>query len=441
MKKTNPADLTTILIAGGVSERMWPFTDKCFISFVGKALLSHAIAQLERVGLKKIVIVGNHLNLPQIKSLSPQFPRLSIEIVLQEGKGMARAFVSAYRAGIRGPIIVRTPHDIIDDEGLTALFNCLGEDLTGAILGKKMDKYFPGGYIVEKDHFIQQIIEKPTPNKQPSDMVTIVTHYFANPQKFVKTIETIRSEKDDLYELALSKMIQSGAKIKCVPYVGPWAYLKYPWHILDVSNHFLSLQKTRVAASAKIHPTVTIRGAVVIEDGVIVNPHSTIVGPAYIGRNTIVGNNTLVRQAHIGANCVIGFSTEVVRSYIGDNTWFHTNYVGDSAVGTNVSLGSGAVLANFRLDEEEVFSTIKKQKITTSRNKLGAMIGDNVRIGVNASIMPGVKIGRGSFIGAGTVLTEDVPDDMLVFAKQQLEVRKNSQVVNQDNRQQLRSKL
>jgi bifunctional UDP-N-acetylglucosamine pyrophosphorylase/glucosamine-1-phosphate N-acetyltransferase len=75
-------------------------------------------------------------------------------------------------------------------------------------------------------------------------------------------------------------------------------------------------------------------------------------------------------------------------------------------------MGSGTVLANLRLDESPIFSTIKQEKILTGRSKLGACIGNNVRIGVNVSIMPGVKIGKGAFVGAGVVLGEDIPDGM-----------------------------
>ena len=75
-------------------------------------------------------------------------------------------------------------------------------------------------------------------------------------------------------------------------------------------------------------------------------------------------------------------------------------------------MGSGTVCANLRLDESAITSKVKEEVIQTGRTKLGAMIGDTVRIGVNASIMPGVKIGKGSFVGAGVVLGEDLNDGM-----------------------------
>jgi bifunctional UDP-N-acetylglucosamine pyrophosphorylase/glucosamine-1-phosphate N-acetyltransferase len=76
-----------------------------------------------------------------------------------------------------------------------------------------------------------------------------------------------------------------------------------------------------------------------------------------------------------------------------------------------VAIGAGSVLANFRLDEKVIKSRISNEFLDTGKIKLGAAIGENVRIGVNVSIMPGVKIGRDCFLGAGVVLDKDLPDD------------------------------
>jgi bifunctional UDP-N-acetylglucosamine pyrophosphorylase/glucosamine-1-phosphate N-acetyltransferase len=83
----------------------------------------------------------------------------------------------------------------------------------------------------------------------------------------------------------------------------------------------------------------------------------------------------------------------------------------------NVSMGGGAKLANLRLDDGEISGT--------GRNKLGAMIGQGVRIGINASIMPGVKIGKNSFVGSGVILDRDLPEDSFCVAKSAYTVTKN----------------
>ena len=72
-------------------------------------------------------------------------------------------------------------------------------------------------------------------------------------------------------------------------------------------------------------------------------------------------------------------------------------------------MGAGAALANLRLDDGVIQSS--------GKNKLGVMIGMHVRIGVNASIMPGIKIGKGSFVGSGVVLDRDLPEEVLYGKK------------------------
>ena len=136
-----------------------------------------------------------------------------------------------------------------------------------------------------------------------------------------------------------------------------------------------------------------------------------------------------------------GFNTEITRSFIGDNCWFHRNYAGDSVLDEDVGIGSGTVLANFRLDEREVASQVSGVKIKTGRFKLGAIIGEGVRLGVNASVMPGVKIGANSFIGAGVVLDRDLPAESFCVAKKAYSVSKNKYQATTCIRVKLKKKL
>jgi bifunctional UDP-N-acetylglucosamine pyrophosphorylase/glucosamine-1-phosphate N-acetyltransferase len=192
--------------------------------------------------------------------------------------------------------------------------------------------------------------------------------------------------------------------------------------------------------SVSIHPTATISGPVILEANVRVMEYAKLVGPLYVGAGTIIGNHTLIRASHIGENSVIGFSSDVTRSYIGNNSWFHSNYVGDSIVADDVGMGAGATLANLRLDEGEVYSTVKGQRIPTERNKLGTMIGNGVRIGVGTYLMPGVKVGQNSVVGAGCVLQSDLAENKLCFSKQTHQITENV-MSNARNRDRFRQKI
>ena len=99
--------------------------------------------------------------------------------------------------------------------------------------------------------------------------------------------------------------------------------------------------------------------------------------------------------------------------------------MGDSVVEEDVSMGSGAVLANLRLDDGEISTRVGDAKVLTARNKLGGMIAKGVRIGVNASVMPGIKIGANCFIGSGVVVSKDLPEGVFVQQKAEYILEKN----------------
>jgi bifunctional UDP-N-acetylglucosamine pyrophosphorylase/glucosamine-1-phosphate N-acetyltransferase len=80
-------------------------------------------------------------------------------------------------------------------------------------------------------------------------------------------------------------------------------------------------------------------------------------------------------------------------------------------------------------------------KINTQRNKLGNIIGKNVRIGISAMLMPGVKIGENSFVGSGVILSEDLEENKFCIVKQQHQITKNRLEISKKNREKFRRKL
>ena len=236
--------------------------------------------------------------------------------------------------------------------------------------------------------------------------------------------------------------MKSGHRFKMLEYRGKWTTIKYPWHVLDVMDYFLkTLKGQKISKSAQIANGTHIKGDVLIENDVKIFEGATINGPVYIGKNSIVANNALVRESIIGENCVIGFDTEVARSYFKSNVWLHKNYVGDSVLENNISLGSNAITGNLRLDEQNIFKDIKGDKIDTQRNKLGAIIGSNTRIGINVNLMPGVRIGSKCFIGPNVNVETDIPENKFVKVEQRLQIIENNFDITKTSREELKSKL
>lgn len=420
--------LIAVLLAGGEGKRFRPvMKGKSIVPFFGKPLVAHTLESLRLAGVTQAVVVTNPEHERVVSALSVEGMMITT-VVQKEPSGMADALMPARSAIGECPCLIMSAEDQVDDALYEGLLKEMDEK-NALVVGKRVSSYFPGGYLTVKNNMLTGIVEKPGAGHEPSDLVNLVFHYFPDPRLLYQAMESVESTKDDVYEKALS-LYATHNPVKVIAYNGPWAPLKYPWHVMGVLQFLLGRIGSYKGKGVVIKKNVLIEGPVYIEDGVKIFENTKIIGPCYIGKNAIIGNNNIIRESHIGANCVTGFNTDIARSYIGDSCWFHTNYVGDSVLMDNISMGSGAVLANVRLDDGEISSAVLTSSIPTGLNKLGAVIDSHVRIGANASIMPGVKIGRHSFIGSGVVLDRDLPEQSFCVAKTGYTIKKNTRTAN-----------
>lgn len=172
--------------------------------------------------------------------------------------------------------------------------------------------------------------------------------------------------------------------------------IKYPWEALDRIENYIN--NLNIKSNGFISEKAEIKGNVIIEKGATIDPFCVIEGPVYIGKNTHIRPFSYLRGGIIiGNNCTI--RGEIKNSIILNNAALaHFNYAGDSIVGNNVNMGGGSKLANLKLDNRLITIKAKKIIIETRRNKLGAILGDNVQIGCNAILNPGTIIGKNSII-------------------------------------------
>jgi UDP-N-acetylglucosamine diphosphorylase / glucose-1-phosphate thymidylyltransferase / UDP-N-acetylgalactosamine diphosphorylase / glucosamine-1-phosphate N-acetyltransferase / galactosamine-1-phosphate N-acetyltransferase len=417
--------MKAIILAAGRSKRMKPISDKNFLNFVGKPLIVHQLESLRAAGFEEIIVVGGAHNMAQFEKLRRE---IDFELVEQEDldAGMCGAVLSSREKIGDGPVLIFSSNDVVDESAFELIKKASEGEADSYILGKKVDEYFPGGYLdIDDNGLIRGIVEKPGEGNEPSDIINLVLHLHKNPKKLIEKLEQVSSESDDLYEKAMDELIKEGAKFEAVPYEGFWQAIKFPWHVQKVFDYYFGKAEKGVSDEASVADSACVQGEVIIEKGAKIFAGACVNGPAYIGKGAVIGNNALVREASVGENSVIGFGTEVARSFLGNDVWTHSNYVGDSVIGNNVSFGAGAVTGNLRLDEENVHVRHGEGKLDTGSNKFGLICGDNVRFGINASLMPGVKVGADSFVGAGVILAEDVPDGSFVRAKVELKISKN----------------
>jgi len=407
--------MKVVFICGGAGKRMYPLTeDKLLLNFLGKTLLEHQIDTAVMAGLNRFVIVGNPSNINLIEEITSSISGITVETAIQPHPlGIANALETASKF-LDDEIIVVNPNDVFDTAAYSRL---LTEKATNSaksyIFGCKVNEYFPGGYLVvnEKD-YLDDIIEKPGPGQEPSDVVNVLIHLHSDPKTLLKYTAKVQTDRDDAYERSLSAMAADRQRIRVLPFPGLWNAIKYPWHILDVVGQFLSQTEVFISPNAKVSDKATIEGQVVVSDNVTVMENATLRGPVYIGPGTVIGTNSLIRDySHIGAGCNVGFSTEIKGSYIGDNNYFHMNYIGDSVIGEGCNFGAGTILANYRFDEGTVKVKVGEDLIDTGRVKFGAIIGNNCRTGINTSIMPGVKIASGSIVGPHAFISKDIAMD------------------------------
>jgi NDP-sugar pyrophosphorylase family protein len=424
---------------------MFPITeDKFLLDFLEKPLLEHQIKIACEAGLSHFVIIGNPDNIQRIEQITKKIPGLEVDLALQKKSlGIADALKSA-EPFLHGQLLVINPNDVFSSSAYTKILSEAEKTTASSyILGYQVQKYFPGGYLqVNSQNELLHIVEKPNPGEEPSNLVNILIHCHNNSEEILRYIEAVQTTGDDVYECALDNMVKGGHKIKVIPYNDFWAPIKYPWHVFKVMEYFLDNAQPYIASSARISEKATIEGKVILSDNVKVLENAVIRGPAYIGANSIIGNNALVRDySHIGSNSVIGYSTEVKHSYIGDNCWSHSNYIGDSIVDDNCSLGAGTVLANFRLDEGNIQIKVGDSLVDTGYDKLGAIVGRGCRIGVNASLMPGVRVGPDSFVGPQVCLHEDLGASKIVLLEPRYQVEDNKTRLDEGKRQELLRRL
>ena len=182
--------------------------------------------------------------------------------------------------------------------------------------------------------------------------------------------------------------------------------VNYPWDLLRMNEEVLNLMD-ETSLLGEVSPLASLSGCIRLANGSRILPGTVIEGPVIIGPNSQIGPNAFIRGAtSIGANCFVGNGAEVKNSIVYNNSYISRQcYVGDSIIGTHVTLGAGTCTENHRHDGRHHVSMIQGKPVNTGRLKLGAILGDGVRTGVNTSIEAGVKIGiarttqPGSYIG------------------------------------------
>lgn len=185
-----------------------------------------------------------------------------------------------------------------------------------------------------------------------------------------------------------------------------------------------------IAKTAIIHPGVTLGKNVVIEDFCIIG-----LPTAKGNQKTIIGDNAVIRAMTIiyagntiGSNFQTGNKANIrENNIIGDSVSIGTLSVVEHhiEIGSNVRIHSQAFVPEFTqlgsgvwIGPQVILTNAKYPASKTSKDNLrGPRLMKNVRIGAGTTILYGIQIGEGTLVGAGSLVTKDLPAGVIAWGR------------------------
>ena len=416
----------------------------------GKSLIAHVINTAQEISKKVTVVVGH-----QKEFLKEHLAEIDPNIVTvnQENQhGTAHAVKTA-------------SHLIQDDEKVLILYGdvpLIGNNTIQSLLNSEnkctllsMTLSDPTGYgrvVFNEENLALKIIEQKDASENERKIKEVFTGILLIDGHLLKpALEEINNQNvaneyylTDLVEILSSK----GVKINCIQAI--------PTEVLGANNkHELQelesilrkmsaeklldqgvtlLDKTRIDVRGKvtagkdctIDVNVILEGDVTLGDNVSIKSNvvlqdvsigdNSIIEPfshlsfAKVGSNCNIGPYARLREgSEIGDNAKIGNFVETKKTKLGDGAKAnHLAYLGDANIGDNTNVGAGTITCNY-----------------DGTNKHKTTIGEESFIGTNSSLVAPVNIGKGAYVGAGSVITKDVPDEALA-------VGRGKQVIKED---------
>ena len=416
----------------------------------GMSLIEHVISTAQEISKKITVVIGHQKNLlnEHLVEINP-----TIVTVNQENQlGTAHAVKTASHLinddekvlilyGDVPLISDKTIQLLLDSENKCTLLSMILSDPTGY-----------GRIVSNEENLALKIIEQKDASEDEKKIKEAFTGILLIDGSLLKpALEEINNQNaaneyylTDLVEILSSK----GVKINCVQ-ANPTEVLgandKHELHKLESILRKMGAEKlleqgvtlsdaTRVDVRGKviagkdctIDINVILEGDVTLGDNVCIKSN-VVLQNVSIGDNSIIESFSHLSCASVGSNCNIGpYARLREGSEIGDNAKIgnfvetkktklgdgakanHLAYLGDANIGDKTNVGAGTITCNY-----------------DGTNKHKTTIGEESFIGTNSSLVAPVNIGKGAYVGAGSVITKDVPDEALA-------VGRGKQVIKED---------
>ncbi len=443
------SDFVIVILAAGKGTRLKSALAKVLHRAGGRSLVEHVVRSCEPFKPREIVAVVGH----QAEEVTSAVAPLGVKTVLQEPqRGTGHAMLVARRAiSSRAKFVILLPGDapLIRAETIAALARAHRESGAAAtILSAEIEN--PAGYgriVRQEDGSVAAIVEDSALTAEQSPIREINSSmYCFTLAKLWPCLAALKPQNvhKELYLTdAIALMRQKGETVQAVLATDPdevlgcntradlaevdavfrrrkRAAIMDAGVTIELPETVLIDPEVVVGADTRIEPGVqllgntrigagcTIRtGSVlsdaVLEDNVLVKPH-TIVSASRLSRGTQAGPFAHLRDgARLEENARVGNFVEVKKSVLGEGVKsMHLTYLGDAHIGSGTNIGAGTITCNY-----------------DGVNKNPTTIGKRVFIGSDTALVAPVRVGDGAYVGAGSVITKNVPPDALGLARGQ----------------------
>lgn len=389
---------------------------KPLLEIAGKSILHRTLENLEEIGCETVVLVVGYKAEQVKEKFRDRFGNVKLIYVEQkEQRGTGDALLAAEKFA-DGNFLVLYGDDYYSAEDLkqTTAGPC--------IAAKEHEEPQRLGVVVERNGLLTDIVEKP--ENPPSKLVNTGL-YHLDRRIFSELRMAKLSSRGEIELTDAVKSLARKADIRVIK-IRDWMPIGYPWDLLNVNEQLVRAELTRpeIDSAAKVSDRAIIKGAVRIGKGTIVMAGAYLEGPVIIGEGCEIGPNCFVRDCTVlGKGVRVGNGCEVKNSIIGDRTRIpHVSYVGDSIIGSDCNFGAGTITANLRHDGKNVKAMVKDKLIDTLRRKLGVMMGDFTKTGIQTSFYPGVCIGPCSWTAVAAVVKRNVRPFCLLDGEKEIEL-------------------
>ncbi|MDR2699585.1 MAG: NTP transferase domain-containing protein [Nitrososphaerota archaeon] len=432
--------MKAILLAAGEGQRLQPLTStrpKHLITLTGKPILQFCLDAIKTAGITDIVIITHYMS-DKIKTYFGDGTSQGLKIAYVEQKellGTGNAAMAAELFVDDDPFVLVYGDLLFAQDTIKQVVDSYSKAKPAAVMAVvSVDKPENYGIIdLAEGKKLKRIIEKPVAKETSSNLVNAGIYVFSK-EIFKKLCDIKKSIRGELELTDALTMLASEGKTVLIEELDrtAWFDVGKPWDLLDANIWALNHMEPQVLGT--IEPKAHIFGPVYVAKSARVRSGAYIEGPVFIDEEADVGPNCYIRSGtSLGKKTRIGNAVEIKNSLIMDKARIgHLSYVGDSVIGEKCNFGAGTITANLRFDDDTIKMIVKNRLMDTGKRKLGVVLGDNVKTGIKASFMPGVKVGTNTWIGANFMVTHDLPSNSIALLKQQenIQPRKNNLDLN-----------